>query len=190
LRQQSLVAPSLAAIIMRPYIALFIVAIISFTSICTLEMYPKNDINYDESLDNVRLFLPAFVFSIFILIYQLKYISLLKSVLLFASLIIVYSINLIISFSSWGLAVPIAGGIGGAMIGFVIKFNHKKPKTFYDEFIVLGFVSALFGLIFYYTTSDHFVDGIGFGVIIVLWQISVGSEVIGQAKKIPLTIKS
>jgi hypothetical protein len=42
------------------------------------------------------------------------------------------------------------------------------------KFIGYGFASSLVGLVFYFATKDIVNDGIGFGAIIIMWQLFIG----------------
>lgn len=161
---------------MKHYLFLFTIATISSLSIFSYEIFNS----YDELTRLSKIIIPGIAFSFFVVAYQIRVLGPLKSILVLISLTAGYYINFIIGFSSWGLAVPVAGGLGGALIGYFIMFTHKKKKPSFGKLIVLGITSTLPGFIFFILNKDYVFDGVGFAIIIALWQILVGKEYLKQ----------
>lgn len=158
------------------YVFLSFVVAGSFLAICTYDFYP--DEPYDRSLDSFRLLTPGVLFSVFIIVVQKSNWAIGKMVLFFFILLTLYSVCLIASLSSWGLAVPFFGGIGA----WVIRKLFYQSATLLDakgkEYFVLGFIAGLVGLFFFfarpYAFQDLWTSGMGFGFILGIWQIVFG----------------
>jgi hypothetical protein len=89
---------------MKHFALLITVNIISFISVCSFTLTP--DVNYNVSLDLFRLFVPGVVFAIFIIVYQIKKLTIIKLLSLFIILVGGYYLNLAIGLSSWGYSGP------------------------------------------------------------------------------------
>ena len=151
------------------YILLIIIITSSFFSICTFDLYPSGP--YDKSLDNFRLLAPGVIFSLFISILQRRRFSIGKSILFFCILLVFYSIALVAGMSSYGVGVPFAGGFGALLIKNLFKLSDSDGSKYF----VPGFVAGLIGLcLYYYPLKDIGTDGVGFGVILIIWQVVFG----------------
>jgi len=161
---------------MKKYFFLFTVIIVSFASIFSLKWYGHEETS--EFITLLKVIIPGIAFSIFIVAYQTPFFKIFKSLFLFIILVIIYFINFLIGMSSWGFAVPIAGGIGGALVNAALIYNHKEARKDLMQFIGYGMASSTIGLIFYFATQGYFNEGIGFGAIITIWQLIIGIEYI------------
>jgi len=94
---------------------------------------------------------------------------------------------MVVAFASWGLSIPILGGLGGWLTKFIFLDNKWKDKESY-EFCILGLVSSTIGFIFY-IVSD-FTIGVKFGVIIGCWQLFIGLKMIYAVWRRNLHIKN
>lgn len=114
------------------------------------DFYP--DEPYDRSLDNFRLLTPGVLFSFFIIVVQRPNWTMGKLILLFFILLILYSVCLVASLYSWGLAVPFAGGIGA----LVIRKSFYQSAELFDtkgKDYFIGFYSRTCWLILLFRIS-------------------------------------
>jgi hypothetical protein len=154
------------------YFLLILTITLSFLAICTFDFYPGEP--YDKSLDNFRLFTPGVLYSLFIVILQRSNWALGKLILYFFILVIIYLASLIAGLSSWGVAVPFAGGFGAVVIKKLFYQNAGVLDSTGGKYLMLGFAAGLIGLCLYYLLHDKWTDGVGFGFILVTWQLAFG----------------
>ena len=155
------------------YFQLIIVVSVSFVAIYTFEFYPKDEYLYNRELDLFRIIIPGYLFTLNLIILNYKLTILRKIIFSFFLLLVSYIVIFEASFLSWGLFVPIGAGVGG----FIIK------KLFYEQeanqsFILIGFIAGFLGLVVFYSTTSYVKTGVGFGLIIVIWQLAIGIKCI------------
>ena len=162
---------------MTNYVLLTIVIMCSFLSIYTFDFYP--DKPYDKSLDIFRLLTPGAFFSLFIVIITRTGLTTLRLILLFFALLTLYSICLIAGLTSWGIAVPFAGGIGAILIRKLFQWNASLLDAIGKDYLVFGFATGLLGLFLFfvlqYVLQKYWTAGLGFGFILATWQIVFGT---------------
>lgn len=153
------------------YILLFLVIVLSFSAIRSYEFYPKG--SYTKALDFLRWFTPCVLFSFYLVFLQRCNYSIGKLMLLFCALILLYAIVFETGLASWGAALPMVGGLGA--------YGVKKlfyPGELYEStdrrYLIGGGFSGTIGLLLFYLGQDYWVAGVGFGVIIMIWQLTIG----------------
>ncbi|MES2837606.1 MAG: hypothetical protein V4667_08785 [Bacteroidota bacterium] len=110
---------------------------------------------------------------------------------------IILSVYYFIAFAggiaTWGVGVPVVGALGGLIVkwlfyneGKLLHINHKYKLLDNEgvKFASIGFITGIIGLIFYSKTNDIFAAGVGFGVIIGLWQLGVSIKCIRKVETI------
>jgi len=164
--------------------ALLVLAITcSFLAVQSYDYYPKEP--YDKSLDPYRLFAPGVIYSCFIVFLQRGALTIPKMVLYFLVLSVLYYVSFLASFASWGAGVPFAGGIGS----FLIRQLFYPKSEFLDstgtKYLLSGFLSGLVGLyLYHYSHNDKlWTNGVGFGFILITWQIVFGLLWIRQVER-------
>ena len=125
----------------------------------------------DPTSETLTFLVPGILYSAFIIVTQHIYRSPAKKVFFFFILLFLYGASVLIGFVSWGLGVPIVGGIGAVVIK---KLFSKKTKPSIAKELFIGSTAGLVGLGIFYAVHDLWTDGIGFGIIIVLWQLAFG----------------
>ncbi|MGB4848614.1 MAG: hypothetical protein WBP41_11885 [Saprospiraceae bacterium] len=163
------------------YTILTIAVTCSFLEVYTFDFYPKE--SYDKTMDSFKLFAPGLLFSYFIVFLQKSNLPTVKLILFFCVLEILYYASLVTGLSSWGVGVPFAGGIGALLIR---KLFYQKAKLFDSmgiKYLLVGFISALAGLVFYYFLQDVWTNGVGFGLILITWQLAFGLLWIRQVER-------
>lgn len=148
---------------------LFSITLISFFSIARYD----NHFGNSDPWDQYRLLGPGFVFSLYLVILNWNERSWLKSILYFFILSATYFAALITGMTSWGMTVPFAGGIGALIVKllFIDKSLEKNARLYF----ISGFVAGLAGLILYYVLAKTIkVEGIRFGMIVSIWQMTIG----------------
>ena len=150
---------------MTNYSLLILVNILSFLSIRSYDFYPEGP--YDRSLDNYRLLTPGVLFSIYIIFIERRNLSYRKLILFFFLLFALYYISLMTGCASWGVAVPLIGGVGAFLMR--ILFNRET-----EWYFTLGFAAGLVGLALYYLVQATWTSGFGFGLILISWQFIIG----------------
>lgn len=118
--------------------------------------------------------LPGLLFTIYLSSFISENNNLRKSFQLLA-LLSSYCFFLHISFISCGLAVPLCGALGAALVFYFVKGTFRSPL--FKIFILKGFFSSFKGLLL---GSLLFFVGkeTGIAFIIVLWQTSIGLALI------------
>jgi hypothetical protein len=163
------------------FILLALVVTCSFLVIYTFDFYPKEP--YDKSMDSFRLFSPGVLFSCFIVFLQRGNLRTAKLMLFFLVLLILYYASLVAGLSSWGIGVPFAGGIGALLIRKLFYQEAELLNSIGKRYLFLGFISGLTGLVLYYLFQDVWTNGVGFGFILVAWQLVFGLLWIRQIEK-------
>ncbi len=154
------------------YLLLILVVTFSFLSVCTFDFYPSEP--YDKSLDIFRLITPGIFFSLYIVILQRQNWQLKKLMIFFCLLLVLYYAVLIAGLSSWGVGVPFAGAIGALVIKKLFYQKIELLDLNGTKYLLLGFITGLIGLCLYYLVKDTWTDGVGFGLIIIIWQLGFG----------------
>jgi len=172
-------------------VSAIIISILSFLMLKDFDIYPNG--TYDKSLDLYRLFTPGVIFSIYLVVLHKSMFRIWKLIRFFILLLIGYFFSLFVGTITWGIAVPILGGMGALLVKWLFYNNgelldaYHEGKLFDENGIILvciGFLTSLLGLIFYYYSCKHFYDykllteGFGFGLIIGLWQLGIGVKCI------------
>lgn len=163
------------------YTLLIIVVTCSFLEVYTFDFYPEE--SYDKSMDSFKLFAPGLLFSYFIVFVQSENLTTVKMVLYFFLLVILYYASFLVGLSSWGVGVPFAGGIGALLIR---KLFYKKAELLDAigiKYLLVGFISGLVGLVLYYLLQDVWTNGVGFGFILITWQLVFGLLWIRQVER-------
>lgn len=93
-----------------------------------------------------------------------------KLILFFPVLILVYCAAVICGLQSWGVAVPVIGGVGALLIKKLFYWNTILLDDFGKAFAVLGSVAGLAGFLLFLWAKSNDMDGVGFGCILVTWQ--------------------
>jgi hypothetical protein len=170
---------------MKQYLGLLLIIVVSFWAISNVDI--SFDEGYDDTYDSVKLLAPGVLFSMYLIILRFEKITAKASLINFSILVIGYMAILFTSLSTWGLAVPIAGGVGGVLVNYVLHDTLKFDDGGMKNFFIMGCLSGLSGLVIYYLTKEFFNDGIGFGAIIIIWQLIIGILFIKQLKVISQT---
>lgn len=114
----------------------------------------------------------------------------LKLVLFFPVLVMLYLAAFFCGLLSWGVGVPVIGGIGALLIKRLFYWQqplwNKTGKKFLGkDSLQLGFLSGLAGFLLFLWANVRDMQGVGFGCILVTWQAAFGIKWILQ--KNPLT---
>ena len=163
------------------YTLLTIAVTCSFLEVYTFDFYPKE--SYDKSMDSFKLFAPGLFFSSFIVFLQRANLTTVKLILFFFVLVILYYASLIAGLSSWGVGVPFAGGIGPLLIRKLFYQKAELLDSMGIKYLLAGFFSGLVGLILYYLLQDVWTNGVGFGFILITWQLVFGLLWIRQVER-------
>lgn len=168
------------------YLFLTVIVILSFLAVRSYDLFPGGA--YDESLNKFRLSIPGVLFSIYIIVLQRSIKKIGRLILYFCILLALYALVLGTCFASWGIAVPFAGGIGAYLI---IRLFSPSPEI-YDstdtKYFLVGFGTGLLGVTLFYIGQDRWPAGVGFGLILIIWQSVIGFLWIDEVniKKTPL----
>ena len=158
------------------YILLSFVIAGSFLTIYTYDFYP--DDSYDRSLDGFRLLTPGVLFSFLIIVARKSNWRIGKLILFFFILLILYSLCLVASLYSWGLAVPFVGGIGAWVIRKLFYQSTELLDEKGKDYLIFGFIAGLVGLFLFFVLQYAFqglwTSGVGFGFILGIWQLLFG----------------
>jgi len=157
---------------MTNYILLILVNILTYLSICTYEFYPVG--SYDESLNPYRLFTPGLLFSLYIVFVQRKERSFLKLALFVILLFVLYCASVAAGLSSFGFAVPFAGGIGALLLKQLFYNKTQLLDTMGKSYLSIGLIAGGIGYGLFYLTINAWAAGVGFALILILWQIAIG----------------
>lgn len=163
---------------MKKYLGLLLIIVVSFWAISTVDI--SFDESYDDTYDSVKLLSPGVLFSMYLIILRFKEIPAKASLTNFLILVIGYLVILFSSLSTWGFAVPIAGGVGGVLVNYVLHDTLSFEEGGIKSFFIMGCLSGIIGVVIYYLTKDFYNDGIGFGAIIIIWQLIIGIAFIMQ----------
>jgi hypothetical protein len=154
------------------YFLLILVILVSFLSIRDFEMYPQWP--YEKSLDGYRLFAPGFLFSIYLIFLERRNRGFGRLLVFFCILLILYYISLMAGFTTWGMAVPVVGGIGALLIKKLFYLKSAWLDPYGRQNLVWGFVAGLIGWILFFITRDNWTMGFRFGLILLSWQLTIG----------------
>lgn len=123
---------------------------------------------------------PGFFYSIFLLSISEKTSSMniIETFLTYVLLVVLWFISFCFSFISWGILIPIFGGLSAWIICRYILFIKVKRKILI-RYTVLGTTISLLGLVLFYALKlpgELFEAKIV--LIFVLWQIAIGIKTI------------
>jgi hypothetical protein len=176
------------------YASLIIVSVLSVLFIKEYDFYPNEP--YDQSSNSYRFLGPGILFSWYLIVLHWKQFRMGKLIQFFIILIVAYCIALYTGLATWGVAVPFVGGLGALLVKWVFYNRGELLDAYHKDalldsegikFAAIGFVTGLVGLLFFYYASNAFADnkmyttGVGFGLIISLWQIGIGIKCITKA---------
>lgn len=154
------------------YLLLLPVLILSFLSFWDFEFFSDKPLNL--FLKYLGVFAPGIAFSLFLLFIFRKKNTWLRSILYFPLLLGIYYGLFSLCMLTWGLFLPVAGGLGA----LIIKKMFIDSRIIVDKkgsyFLNVGILAGSAGLVFYYLSIDALKVGTSFGVILVLWQLLIG----------------
>lgn len=141
-------------------------------AISFLFTYPMD--SHSDSFDFIRGMAPGFLFTLFILRVQKSVQSPLKTLAYLLALIILYFFSCLMGIWSWGLALPLIGGISSVLIKklFLPQFEIFDKTGW--RYFMWGSIAGTFGLCFYFFFGRGWPDGFRMGVIILSWQLVFG----------------
>jgi len=164
---------------MTSYTLLILVIIVTFVSINTYEFYPAGI--YDKALDPYRLLTPGVLFSLYLVFVLRKNRSFWKLALFGFILFVMYCASLVTGMSSWGIAVPFAGGVGALLIKKLFYNQAELLDTNGKRYLSIGFIAGFIGIGLFYLIINRWKVGVGFAAILILWQLAIGIVLIKQA---------
>jgi hypothetical protein len=154
------------------YIILVIVVVVSFVTAYKFEFYPKENTN--NTIEFCRLLIPGILFSIYVALFQQRDLNIARQLLYFFILVAFYVCVVMTTFWSWGFAIPFTGGFGAQLISILFCGKQGWLSAKGKDYFLIGFITGVIGLIFFYISNRAEGEGLGIAVMIVLWQLSIG----------------
>ena len=132
----------------------------------------------------IQVSLPCIAFSIFLTRVLYQHMTYVESLLIFFLFALGYFGMALTGVIFRELMLPVAGGLGGMYVAYILKYIFKYEINL-PRFFVYGFLSTVPGFILRFVpTNLENQEGIMFSLIVGLWQLVIGYIVLREIELI------